>query len=54
MQYGARVAARGLLPGIEVLRLDMGDPDLAPDPSVIEALAEGAYDPRSHHYQAGD
>ena len=36
--------------GIDVISLGIGDPDLPTPPSVIEALAEAARDPRTHHY----
>ncbi len=37
--------------GCDILRLDIGSPDLPPHPSVIEALAETARQPGSHGYQ---
>ena len=36
--------------GIDVIRLDMGNPDLAPPEMVINALCLGARDPGSHGY----
>lgn len=36
--------------GIEVLRLDVGSPDLPPADFVVEALAKSAADPRNHGY----
>ncbi len=36
--------------GVDVIRLDIGSPDLAPPPEVIEALAEAARRPELHGY----
>lgn len=36
--------------GHDVIRLDMGSPDLPPPPQVIEALAQSARDPACHGY----
>lgn len=36
--------------GVDVINLSVGDPDLPTSPHVIEALMEGATDPRSHRY----
>jgi LL-diaminopimelate aminotransferase len=36
--------------GVDVISLGIGDPDLPTPPAVIEALAEAARDPRTHHY----
>ncbi len=38
--------------GKDVIRLDMGSPDLPPPPAVIEALARSAADPSHHGYSA--
>lgn len=38
--------------GRDVIRLDVGSPDLPPPPEVIAALAESAAKPDSHGYQA--
>lgn len=36
--------------GIDVINLGIGDPDLPTPPHIIDALMEGATDPRSHRY----
>ena len=36
--------------GIDVIRLDMGSPDLPPAPHIIEALERAARDPAKHGY----
>jgi len=36
--------------GVDVINLSVGDPDLPTSPHIIEALIEGATDPRSHRY----
>lgn len=36
--------------GVDVISLGIGDPDLPTPPHIIEALMEGATDPRSHRY----
>lgn len=41
-------AARGR--GLDVIRLDMGNPDLPPPEEVVEALAESARQPNHHGY----
>lgn len=38
--------------GLDVIRLDMGDPDLPPPDEVIEALTRSARDPRHHGYSS--
>jgi LL-diaminopimelate aminotransferase len=42
----AAVAARG----VDVIRLDIGNPDLPPPPQVIQALEQSARDPHHHGY----
>jgi LL-diaminopimelate aminotransferase len=37
--------------GRDVIRLDIGSPDLPPDPHIIEALKQSADKPNSHGYQ---
>lgn len=37
--------------GADVINLGIGSPDLPPHPSVVEALAQGASNPRAHGYQ---
>src|SRR5690554_6341119 len=37
--------------GEEVIRLDIGSPDLPPPPHIIQALAESASRPDHHGYQ---
>ena len=37
--------------GIDIIRLDIGSPDLPPAAHIIEALWRSAQDPRSHGYQ---
>ena len=37
--------------GIDIIRLDIGSPDLPPAPFIIEALNESAADPHHHGYQ---
>lgn len=37
--------------GRDVIRLDIGSPDLPPDPKIIEALKRSADHPNSHGYQ---
>ncbi|MCU0512647.1 MAG: aminotransferase class I/II-fold pyridoxal phosphate-dependent enzyme [Anaerolineae bacterium] len=36
--------------GIDVYRLDIGNPDMPPPPAIIETLAEAARNPRLHGY----
>lgn len=36
--------------GVDVISLGIGDPDLPTPPHIIDALMEGATDPRSHRY----
>ncbi len=36
--------------GVDVINLSVGDPDLPTPPHIIDALMEGATDPRSHRY----
>lgn len=36
--------------GVDVISLSIGDPDLPTPPHIIDALMEGATDPRSHRY----
>lgn len=36
--------------GMDVIRIDMGSPDLAPEKFIIDSLCENAYLPRSHGY----
>src|SRR2546430_13464478 len=36
--------------GVDVINLGIGDPDLPTPPHIIDALMEGATDPRSHRY----
>src|SRR2546429_7136541 len=36
--------------GVDVINLGIGDPDLPTPPHIIDALLEGAPDPRSHRY----
>jgi LL-diaminopimelate aminotransferase len=36
--------------GVDVISLGIGDPDLPTPPTVIDALAEAARDPRTHQY----
>jgi len=36
--------------GVDVIRLDIGSPDLPPPPAVIEALYRSAQDPHNHGY----
>ncbi len=38
--------------GVDVISLSIGDPDLPTPPHIIDALMEGATDPRSHRYPA--
>lgn len=38
--------------GVDVISLSIGDPDLPTPPHIIDALTEGATDPRSHRYPA--
>jgi len=42
----AELAAKG----VDVINLGIGDPDLPTPPHIIDALMEGATDPRSHRY----
>lgn len=39
--------------GVDVIRLDMGSPDLPPAPQVVEALANAAQRPTTHGYTLG-
>jgi LL-diaminopimelate aminotransferase len=39
--------------GVDVIRLDMGSPDLPPEPPIIEALVEEARKPNVHGYTLG-
>jgi LL-diaminopimelate aminotransferase len=48
---GARIARLNAA-GHDVIRLDMGSPDLPPPPRVVEALAESARDASHHGYSA--
>ena len=36
--------------GVDVISLSVGDPDLPTPPHIVDALMEGATDPRSHRY----
>jgi aminotransferase len=45
-----RVAAARAEPGEPLLDLGRGNPEVGPPPHVVEALAEGARDPRAHGY----
>ncbi len=36
--------------GVDVINLSVGDPDLPTPPHIVDALMEGATDPRSHRY----
>ena len=45
-----KIAAR-IAEGHDVIRLDMGSPDLPPAPSIIEALYRSAVNPVNHGYQ---
>src|SRR5574341_311145 len=36
--------------GVDVINLGIGDPDLPTPPHIVDALMEGATDPRSHRY----
>jgi LL-diaminopimelate aminotransferase len=38
--------------GIDVIRLDIGSPDLPPAPNIIEALSQSAIKPAAHGYQS--
>lgn len=38
--------------GQDVIRLDIGSPDLPPDPAIIQALAQAAARPETHGYQS--
>ncbi len=38
--------------GQDVIRLDIGSPDLPPDPAIIQSLSEAAARPEVHGYQA--
>ena len=38
------------LQGIDVIRLDIGSPDMPPADFVVDALAEGARNPNNHGY----
>ncbi len=42
----AELAAKG----VDVINLSVGDPDLPTPPHIVDALMEGATDPRSHRY----
>jgi LL-diaminopimelate aminotransferase len=46
----ARVQARLRARGTEVIRLDIGNPDLAPPDAVVEALCASAREPTHHGY----
>jgi LL-diaminopimelate aminotransferase len=37
--------------GVDIIRLDVGSPDLPPAPFIIEALSESASEPDNHGYQ---
>ena len=39
--------------GVDVIRMDMGSPDLPPAPFVVEALKKSADDPARHGRQVG-
>jgi len=49
-EYEAKVKALQAS-GIDIIRLDIGSPDLPPAPFIIEALNESAADPHHHGYQ---
>lgn len=36
--------------GVDVIRIDIGSPDLPPPPAVVEALSDAARDPHRHGY----
>lgn len=36
--------------GVDIIRIDMGSPDLAPEKFIIDSLCESAYLPKSHAY----
>lgn len=38
--------------GADIINLGIGSPDLQPGPSIIEALHQGALDPKNHGYQS--
>lgn len=48
---GARIAELRAQ-GKDILRLDIGSPDLPPDPRIVDALARSAEDPSHHGYTA--
>ncbi len=39
--------------GVDIIRLDMGSPDLPPDPAIIDVLVEAARQPEMHGYTLG-
>ncbi len=45
-----RKQAELLAKGVDVINLGVGDPDLPTPPHIIDALMEGATDPRNHRY----
>jgi LL-diaminopimelate aminotransferase len=49
-EHGAKVKALQAS-GIDIIRLDVGSPDLPPAPFIIEALSESASEPDVHGYQ---
>lgn len=48
-QLGRRIAEQRRL-GHDVIRMDMGSPDMAPAPHILQALVESAQDPGHHGY----
>ena len=48
-RWGAEVA-RASQSGLDVIRLDIGNPDLPPPPAVVDALCSSARRPDSHGY----
>ncbi len=48
---GARIAELRAQ-GKDIVRLDIGSPDLPPDPRIVDALAQSAQDPTHHGYTA--
>ena len=48
-RWGAEVA-RATRAGLDVIRLDIGNPDLPPPPAVVDALCQSARQPDNHGY----